>query len=76
MGMIYIALKGASHDPAGFSCGPGGIIPADLVPVFQHAIDAGEIVDSMTYFDLANEDISLPMVDISTVNAEAMEGLD
>jgi hypothetical protein len=76
MGMIYIALKGASHDPAGFSCGPGGIIPDDLVSVFQHAIDAGEIVDSMTYFDMANRDSSLPMVEISVVNADAMEGSD
>lgn len=48
----YISLKGASHDPAGFSCGPGGVIPADLVPAFVAGIASGEIVTVEQYQQL------------------------
>lgn len=50
----YVALKGASHDPAGFSCGPGGVIPDDLVPAFVDAIASGEVV-TQEQFDQMQE---------------------
>ena len=73
----YISLKGASHDPAGFSCGPGGAIPAELVPAFIDAIASGEVITVEQYQQLQAQDpdvkpLALPVF-IRPLN---MEGAD
>lgn len=73
----YISLKGASHDPAGFSCGPGGVIPTDLVQAFAGAIASGEIITLQEYQQLVEQEpevkpLALPVF-IRPLN---MEGAD
>ena len=71
----YVALKGASHDPAGFSCGPGGAIPAELVPAFVDAIASGEIVTQEQFLQLQDPEVkpvALPVF-IRPLNVEGAD---
>ena len=52
---MMISIKGASFDAAGFVCGPGGVIPEDLLPDFKDAIEAGEIVIAEAYIALCKQ---------------------
>lgn len=73
----YISLKGASHDPAGFSCGPGGLIPAELVPAFVSAIASGEVITLEQYLQLVEQEPDVkPMALPVFIRPLNMEGAD